>query len=171
MEPAIVEIELSDFGNVIDDAYEYYEKDIVPAGVLALPTARLKWYDLFPTDVPISAGERAECQAFVSAESERLDLNGDLGFVILHRAESVLLLMITTWRNTNEMWESVYVNDPTTSNGYVKVAVEGHHRPTYCVWELGAVWHERQAWVRFIGSVRNGSAKRDYLDDFWTGRL
>ena len=164
-------VDLSGFGNVVPAGYQYVEKHIVPHDELALPTAILKWYDLFPAEEPISPEQRAECRAFITAEAAQLGLGADLGFVILHRAGSVLLLMVSTWRNTNEMWESVYVNDPSTSAGYVRVRVDGHHRPTYCVWELGAVWHERGAWVRFIQSERDNSAKRAYLDDLWTGLL
>jgi len=27
---------------------------------------------------------------------------------------------------------------------------EVSHKPTLCVWELVPVWHEQQAWVRFL---------------------
>ena len=38
-------------------------------------------------------------------------------------------------------------------------------RAPYCVWELGPVWHEQQAWVRFLTSSRDAAAQQAYLDD------
>jgi hypothetical protein len=43
------------------------------------------------------------------------------------------------------------------------------HRGTFCVWELGAVWHERQAWVRFLSSQRDEAAKLAYINDRFSG--
>ena len=36
----------------------------------------------------------------------------------------------------------------------------GAHRPTFCVWELGAVCHERDAWSRVPRSARDEAARR-----------
>jgi hypothetical protein len=47
--------------------------------------------------------------------------------------------------------------------------VEGPHRPTFCVWELGAVAHERGAWSRYLLSDRPDEARRDYLRDTFEG--
>ena len=52
--------------------------------------------------------------------------------------------------------------DPGT---YIRRKFKNEHRGTYCVWELGPVWHERNAWVRFIKSGRDEVAKRIYLSD------
>jgi hypothetical protein len=165
--------DLASLGNVVPDGYQYYEKMITPGEALSLPTAYLKWYDLYPDDEVITPDQVAETRAFITAEAQsgRLKLQGDLGFVILHRAGSVLLLLLTTWRNTNEMWESVYVKDLTQAGGYRPIAFDSSHRATYCVWELGAVWHERHAWVRFLSSKRDVQAKLDYVNDLFSGRV
>jgi hypothetical protein len=39
------------------------------------------------------------------------------------------------------------------------------------VWELGPVWHERNAWVRFLSSARDDAAKQAYLDDRFAGEV
>ena len=41
--------------------------------------------------------------------------------------------------------------------------LEGTHRPTYCVWELGPVWHEQGAWSRYLRSNRDAAARQAYL--------
>ncbi|HEX2620901.1 MAG TPA: hypothetical protein VHL11_12155 [Phototrophicaceae bacterium] len=164
---------LETFGNVVPEGYQYYEKLITPGEDLVLPGAYLKWYDLYPVDVEITPEQLTETRTFLSEEAVRLKLEGDLGFVILHRAGAVLLLLLTVWRNTNEMWEAVYYKDVTVAGaaGYDVVPQAGNLKGTYCVWELGAIWHERHAWVRFLSSKRDNQAKLDYINDRFSGRV
>jgi hypothetical protein len=82
-----------------------------------------------------------------------------LGFVILHRAGDYLLLLISTWRNVNEIWESIYFKKADEDDSFKQMIFDDHHKGTLCVWELGIVWHERNAWVRFIESGRDEKAK------------
>ncbi len=37
-------------------------------------------------------------------------------------------------------------------------------RPAFCVWELGAVCHEQDAWSRYLLSERDADARRAYLE-------
>jgi hypothetical protein len=163
--------QLESFGNVVPEGYTYAEKLVTPGEDLSLPNAFLKWYDIRPPDVAITIEQVAESRAFVATEVERLRFEGELGFVILHRAGPVLLLMITTWRNTNELWESMYVKDVARANGYAPIEFEQSHRATFCVWELGPVWHERHAWVRFLSSKRDQEAKLAYVNDRFAGKV
>jgi hypothetical protein len=39
------------------------------------------------------------------------------------------------------------------------------------VWELGAVWHEQQAWSRFLRSERDADARETYLEDAFAGEV
>jgi hypothetical protein len=164
---------LANLGNVVPVGYNYYEKLITPAQDLSLPTAYLKWYNLYPADVPITETQLAETRAFIETEvaADRLKLEHELGFVILHRAGSALLLLLTTWRNTNEMWESVWFKEADSINRYELTQFPGTHRGTYCVWELGIVWHERHAWVRFLSSARDNAAKLAYINDRFSGSI
>jgi|SRR5688572_5665275 len=156
--------QLESLGNVVPEGYEYYEKLITPREGLSLPNTYLKWYDIRPLDVEITPEQVTESRTFLIGEVEagRLKIEGDLGFVLLHRAGPFLLLLVTTWRNTNEMWESSFVKEVTSAVGYRPWPHQGSHRATYCVWELGPVWHERNAWVRFICSKRDREAKLVY---------
>jgi hypothetical protein len=165
--------QLQSLGNVVPEGYLYYEKIITPREGLLLPNAYLKWYDLYSADAEITEEQRAECRAFIEGEVEagRLDLQNNLGFVILHRAGGYLLLMVNTWRNTNEIWESVYAKEVESTEGYRPTEFESGHRGTFCVWELGAVWHERHAWVRFLSSKRGDEAKLAYVNDRFEGRV
>ncbi len=160
---------LASLGNVVPEGYLYYEKIITPGEDLSLPNAYFKWYNIYPPDAEITPEQVAESRAYLQAA--RLNLKDELGFVILHRAGQMLLLMLMTWRNTNEIWESVFFKDVSQAAGYQQTEFEGSHRGTYCVWELGAVWHERHAWVRFLSSRRDDVAKLAYINDRFSGRV
>lgn len=162
---------LEQLGNVVPEGYEYYKKHVRPGQDLSLPTAYLKWYDIFPPGGEITPEQDAECRAFLEKELATLNLEGELGFVLLHRASHYLLLMPVTWRNTNELWESVYVKDLDSDGSYELTQFPGTHRGTYCVWELAPVWHERDAWVRFLSSRRDKAAKLDYINDRFSGLI
>jgi hypothetical protein len=161
--------QLGEFGNVVPEGYRYYQKLVTPSKDLSLANAYLKWYDIYPADAAITPEQRAECRAFVAAEVQRLQFAQELGFVLLHRAGAFLLLMIMTWRNTNEIWESVYVKEVNQNTGYRLQEFEASHRGTFCVWELAPVWHERHAWVRFLASQRDEEAKLAYINDRFSG--
>lgn len=162
---------LGSLGNVVPEGYEYYQKMVRPGEDLSLPNAYLKWYDIYPPDAEVTQEQVAEGRAHLEGEVEagKLRLEGNLGFVLLHRAGKMLLLMVTTWRNTNEMWEWVYVKEAGQVEGYREVVPDDAHRATYCVWELGPVWHERDAWVRFLSSRRDEQAKLDYVNSRFSG--
>ncbi len=166
-------IDLERLGNVVPEGYEYYEKVITPGEGLSLANAYLKWYDLYPLDAVITKEQVGEARTFLEGEVEagRLKLENELGFVIFHRAGSWLLLMLMTWRNTNEIWESVWVKPVASEDEYEATTFESNHRATFCVWELGAVWHERDAWVRFLSSKRDAAAKKAYIEDRFSGRV
>jgi hypothetical protein len=61
------------------------------------------------------------------------------------------------------------VKDLTQAGGYKPIVFESSQRGTYCVWELGPVWHERHAWVRFLSSKRDEEAKLAYVNDRFSG--
>lgn len=163
-------LDLSALGNIPSE-YRHSTKTVVPGEDLALPTAYLKWYDVRLPEVEIPEAVAAEAREFLRAEvdSGRLSVDGELGFVICHRCgESFYFLLVCTWRHQNEMWETVYGQDVSAGGGFALVP-QGTHLEVICVWELGAVLHEQQAWSRYLRSARDEQAKHDYLGDRFTG--
>jgi hypothetical protein len=156
-------------------AYRHHQRLVTPGATLRLPRTDLKWYEIRRPDASLPDGLEEATRAFLRAEVEakRLDLEGQPGFVMLHLADSggvpnsVALLLISTWNQANELWESVYWK-PADGGSYRRVA-RGDHAATYCVWELGAVWHERQAWTRFLESSRDREALEAYLGESFSG--
>jgi len=154
--------------------YRHHDKEVValPASDVALPAGRLKWYEVREATAVVDDRVRAEGHAFLVAEvaAGRLDVARDLGFVVHHLCgESFYFLIVCTWRNNNEMWETAYAKDGHDAP-LVRVEVDGH-RPVVCVWEMGAVLHEQRAWIRYLRSERDEAAVAAYLADRFTGTV
>jgi len=45
----------------------------------------------------------------------------------------------------------------------------GMHKPTYCVWELAPVWHEKESWERFLISAHDETAAQLWRRDLYAG--
>jgi hypothetical protein len=122
--------------------------------------------------VPAELEDLARESLHAGVRSGALNLAGDLGFVILHRCgEDFYFLLVSTWFNENELWESVWAKDGERDAAFGPWDIEGSPRPTFCVWELGAVAHEQQAWTRFLRSARGAGARKDYLADGYEGAV
>jgi hypothetical protein len=75
---------------------------------------------------------------------------------------------VSTWLNDNELWETVYLKD---TGEFERMPFPETAKGTYCVWELGAVLHEQQAWIRYLFSPRDAEAAQTYLADRHPGGL
>lgn len=151
--------------------YQHRPKLITAMDDLPLPTAYLKWYDIHYLDASIPAEVRREARDFIGAEvaAGRLPIDGDLGFVMFHKSgSSVYIIMICTWRNSNEMWKTAYFKDVRDGGAYL-LEEQATHRGALCVWECGAVAHEHRAWGRYLYSARDDAAKLAYLRDRFSG--
>ena len=139
---------------------------------IALGDAVLKWYDIARPDTPVPIAIRAIARRCLrdAVKHGGLTIGNTPGFVILHRCEDdFYFLLVSTWQNENELWESVWAKDGPSAIFFRPWATDGTHRPTFCVWELGAVAHERLAWTRFLHSARDEAARREYLRDCYEG--
>jgi hypothetical protein len=152
--------------------YEHVTKRIAPGPPIALEGTMLKWYDIAPATAPIPGelDELARASMRDAVAAGRLDLSGDLGFVILHRCgQSFYFLLISTWRNENELWETVWAKNGEDDPVFHPWPLAETHHPTFCVWELGAVCHEQQAWSRYLRSGRDLAAREAYLASSFAG--
>ena len=159
--------------SAVEAGYRHLTKEIAPAAPITLGESALKWYDIAPSDEPVPGPIRALARATLrgAVDSGAIDLDDDIGFVILHRCgEGFYFLLVSTWRNDNELWETVWARSDESA-GFRPWRLEGTHRPTFCVWELGAVWHEQQAWSRFLRSERDADAREAYLEDSYAGEV
>jgi hypothetical protein len=156
----------------VSAGYRHVEKLAAVEPSLALDGTTLKWYEIAPDDTPVPLAIRALARRNLrdAAHDGQLAALGELGFVILHRCgESFYFLLVTTWRNENELWETVWAKAGGLEPSFNPWPIEGTHRPTFCVWELGAVCHEQEAWSRHLRSARDDAARREYVRDSYEG--
>ena len=158
-------------GTVRSD-YRHALKYVQPASTVGLGDAVLKWYDIALPYEPVTDDVRALARRGL-AEAARLGeirLADTLGFVILHRCgDGFHFLLVSTWQNDNELWETVWAKNGDDDPEFHPWPIDGPHRPTFCVWELGAVAHERLAWSHYLLSDRGDEARRAYLRDAFEG--
>lgn len=165
--------QLATVGNVVDEDYRHVTKEFRPGRPLALTDTYLKWYQLSGRDRSIDPTDDAAARAFLAEDiaAGRLAITGDLGFVIHHLSgEHVHLLLVCTWRDNNEMWETTYFKDARQNQPF-SLMPQTTHRGVICVWEFGAVAHEHQAWTRYLRSDRDTAAKRAYAESQFTGPI
>jgi hypothetical protein len=140
--------------------------------LVSVGDAILKWYEVAPAAEQVSSELRelaydSLCRTWQSGD---LELGEDLGFAILHRCgPEFSFLLVSTWRNDNELWETVLAKESHAHDRFEPWPTEGTHRPTFCVWELGVVSHERLAWSRYLCSERDDAARSAYLRDRYEG--
>jgi hypothetical protein len=150
----------TDTTSPVSEDFAYVQKLVRRSEDLALSNAWLKWYEISRPGVDL--GELgAECRQFLRSEVRRgsLQLEQRFGFVLLHHCTDVVFLIVLTWNNDNELWQTTYVRELDRDDPFERTTrdVSGH-RPMLCVWELMPVSHERDAWVRFL---RSGRSARD----------
>ena len=156
-------------GNV-PDSYKHYPKRITPGDDLIAGDAQFKWYDIRRAKAVIGDEVQRDARAFLRSEMDagRLNLQGELGFVILHLCgESFFFLIVSTWRSANELWETVYAKDG--DEPFKLWPRDEAHKPVFCVWELGAVIHEQKTWTTFLYSPRDEEARNAWIADRFTG--
>src|SRR5262249_32725602 len=152
--------------------YRHVSKLISPGPRLTLDGTILKWYDIAPAAAPVprDIGELARDGLREASKSGALGLSDGHGFVVLHRCgQGFYFLLISTWRNDNELWETTWAKDGDEDREFHPWPIEAAHRPTFCVWELGVVCHEQQAWSRFLRTRRDDAAIEDYLEASYAG--
>jgi hypothetical protein len=157
---------MSPLDTAVEPGYEHVSKLVQPGPAVAISGGLLKWYDISTGPIPAEISELA--RESLEAAVPRLD--GELGFVILHRCgESFYFLLISTWRNENELWETVWAKPGEHEPAFTPWPLASGHHPTFCVWELRAVCHEQGAWSRYLRSPRRANDMDTYLKDTYTG--
>ncbi len=150
----------------IEPGYRHGPKRVTPGEPVETHGALLKWYALHTDEQPVP--EEVTRLARTRLATAPLAATG-LGFVVLHRCgQSFYFLIVCTWRNSNEVWQTVFYKDASLA-AFAPFPREGEHKPMLCVWELVPVWHEQQAWRRFLASARDEPAALAWLADRYAG--
>jgi hypothetical protein len=142
------------------------ERVAEPQPSLMLGDAILKWYDVAPPEEPVPLAIRALARRSLrdATKDGTLGIEDGLGFIVLQRCEGdVYVLHVSTWLDESRRWETVWS----------KCAEDVFFRPSPeasdTVSEHAAGAHEREAWMRYLLSARDETARRDYLRDCYSG--
>ncbi len=93
----------------IDAGYRHAPKQVTPGEPIEPTGAILKWYAIHPEARPVPDDITRLARAYL--EKTLLEARG-LGFVLLHRCgQDFYFLIVCTWRNNNELWETVFYKD------------------------------------------------------------
>jgi hypothetical protein len=155
----------SDLG--VAAGYVHTPKLVVCGAPVERPGTILKCYVMHHESEPLP--DEITRLARLHLATAPLEARG-LGFVVLHRCEkNFYFLIAATWRHCNELWQTVYYKDGESMPLFELFPRDATHKPTWCVWELVPVWHEQQAWLRFLASARTVQAAQVWLDDVYLG--
>jgi hypothetical protein len=159
---------MSPLDTAVEPGYEHITKQVRPGAPVSVAGGLLKWYEIASAAKPIP--EELSALAHDALERAVTRLDGELGFVILHRCgESFYFLLISSWRNENELWETVWAKAGEHEETFTPFPLSAGHHPTFCVWELRAVCHEQAAWSRYLRSPRRANDMEAYLADRYEG--
>ena len=151
----------------IDPSYKHAPKRVTPGELLETSGAALKWYAVYSQDRHVPDEITRLARAYLI--SNPLEARG-LGFVLLHRCgKDFYFLIVNTWRNNNELWETVFYKDGEAMKDFASWPREGAHKPAFCVWEMTPVFHEQKTWERFLKSARDEAAAQVWLKDRYSG--
>jgi hypothetical protein len=93
----------------IDAGYRHAPKHVTPGEPLEKLALTLKWYAVHPEDRAVPGELTKLARDYLS--NSPLEARG-FGFVILHRCGGdFYFLIVNTWRNNNELWETVFYKD------------------------------------------------------------
>lgn len=159
------EIQRNDSG--VDAGYRHSAKRFKAGKPLEPQGSVLKWYELHAEGSPVPGAVSELARAYLLRSP--LEARG-LGFVVLHRCgEGFYFLIVCTWRASNELWQTVFYKDGDAMADFAPFPRKAGFLPTFCVWELAPVWHEKKAWVRYLESSRDDSAAREWMSDCLSG--
>ncbi len=106
--------------NGVANDYEHIPKLVRSGQSIVLGDTLFKWYEIAPEDAPVPAAvaDLARLGLADAARLGELRLRGSVGFVILHRCgEGFYFLLVSTWENDNELWETVWAKDGAATPG------------------------------------------------------
>ncbi len=146
----------------------YPSKFAKSQNVIEVGTTRLKYYDLASDLSLITETDRENAIKTIQKNAEIFENSNELGFVMNHRCGDQYLLLVCTFRNDNEIWETVYYDG---SGSFEIWERKPPHLPTFCVWEMGIVYHESQAYKKFLGSEKSKEDIQTYLSDTFEGEV
>ncbi len=151
------------------ERYKHEPRTVVPLGRVFVPDlAVIKLYSMMKWDTaPRENVREPSALIFREITSGRILPYSGYGFAIL----SEDMLNVARWDANHPivLRSDIY----TYEKGDISTISCGDIRQlgSFCIWELGIVNHERDAWKQFLASNHKYEDKKFYLGDFFSGAL
>ena len=154
-------------GNIGGD-YDHRPRWVTPWKLFESPNLVLKMYSMVIKGESSLSNPVSDAEEFLRKEIKegKIDPLTGLGFAIL----SEDTLNVARWDTKQPIVKNqIYGYE----NGDMKTAepLDISDVGSFCIWELGIVNHEREAWKRYLKYRRTEAAKIRYLDDMIEGKL
>lgn len=172
-------INFDGIGNLRDD-FKYEPQHVMSVGLLTSPSLVLKMYQM-AKEMPFSWDRMVDAKKFLAREIEQgrvAPLTG-LGFAILSKD----MLNVARWDTEHPIViKNQIYGVPEYTEEHLKLLGQksafdsaelldlGKVGP-FCIWELGIVNWERNAWKKYLQSKRTETDKWDYLESTIEGHL
>ncbi|MDP3990370.1 MAG: hypothetical protein Q8Q01_04145 [archaeon] len=145
----------------LPDRYGLGEKDVQFDGLVTDPSLVLKQYQIYDS-VPLDSSLVKDSKKFLKGEisAGRINPYLGLGFAILSKD----MFNVARWDTTHPivLQNQIYsFNNGDLGNAHL---LDIREIGTFCIWELGIVNHEREAWFDYLVSLRREQDKKNYLD-------
>ncbi|MFH1503129.1 MAG: hypothetical protein ABIE36_00530 [Candidatus Diapherotrites archaeon] len=153
-------------GNLRED-YKHQPRTVRPQGLITTPSLVLKLYsmakDMHPQNRTIRDTRRLLERDITEGKINPLT---GLGFAIL----SEDMLNVARWDAEYPIVvkNQIYGFEESINSAQL---LDTREVGSFCVWELGIVGHEKEAWKRFLDSQRGEAEKYHYLNDVIEGSL
>lgn len=154
----------------VDPSYEQRSRVVRPRSPLVEHGAVIKWYEVFvATDLDGDA-LRGDARAIVEARlaSGEVPVEHGFGLSVLHHSTMLDYVVLGTWHATQELWLDVHTRAADATGSFRRMTI-GIDSSAFCTWELAPIWHEREAWVRYLRSDRDIAARRQFVADVLDG--
>ncbi len=83
-----------------------------------------------------------------------------VGFVGIHEGRGANFVFVDWWADENELHHHVFIS---SSDDLLSLKEKTRDDPTACVWDLGVLAHEREAWVDTVLANPKGPDPDAYL--------
>ena len=155
------------YNTIGDIDYTHEPRTVRKQGLIIAPSLVLKLYSM-SKDLHPTAKTLKDTKEFLEKEiweGKISQFSSGLGFTIL----SENMLNVAIWDNEYPLVlkNQIYNFNETINPAPLDIREVG----SFCVWELGIVGYERNAWMEFLKSKRTKRDKQKYLEDFIEGEL
>lgn len=90
----------------------------------------------------------------------------NLATMIVHKGIDACFVIINWWVNDNMLQHHVYAIDEND-----QITEFANNEIITCIWEMAVLWHERNAWIKYILTNPTQADMDAYVNDFIEGKV